>query len=298
MTVRKMIALAIATATLAAVPTLSGASGIGDPICTTDDRGCQITSANAYLASLVSHDASEIPLHPDAQRYENGNNTGDGAEAIAAANEGAIMYVITGIRDLRWYVEGDQAVSVYLLDSLVPPSYIFERFQVNGGLIQEIEARFYIDIPGLFVGPESVTERPEGQVERFTASNHGPLGPVPVQEGNEGDTDPRTATTARAEVVAAVDAYLAGIDAGDSAGVPLGADVVRTVNRVVVGSGKSQVAQSIDEADVTISDITVHVVDGDAAIVFYDQDGVLAAARIRVTEDAITEIEEVAVTSF
>jgi hypothetical protein len=54
----------------------------------------------------------------------------------------------------------------------------------------------------------------------------------------------------------------------------------------------------IDEADVSISDITVHVVDGDDAIVFYDSGDVLAGARIRVTENAITHIEEVLVTSF
>lgn len=294
---RKGIVAALALAVLAATPG-AGASGIGEPICTPNDRACRITSSNAYLASLVSHDGSEIPLHPDAQRTENGNNTGDGAEDIVAANESAVMYVITGIRDLRWYVEGDQAVSVYLLDTLGPPTYIFERFQVNDGLIEVIDARFYIDIAGLFVGPESLTARPEGPQERLTASNHGPFGPVPWMEGNEGETGPRGSSTAREAVEGAAQAFLDALDAGDATGLALADDARWTINRVAVADSGDDVAAMLDGFETTVDDIHHYVVDGDDAIVYFDVDDTLAAARVRAPGGVISEIEQVVVTSF
>src|SRR4051794_36807829 len=72
----------------------------------TCDRACRIDAANAYLAALVSHNGDAIPLADDAQRYENGSNTGDGAQGIRDGVESPIMYVITGIQDLHWEVEG------------------------------------------------------------------------------------------------------------------------------------------------------------------------------------------------
>src|SRR6185312_3825692 len=94
------------------------------------DRQCKIEAANKYLAALVSHDASDVPFAADAWRQENGGARAEGGAAIASATESPIMYVITGIHDLRWYVQGDDAMAVYFLDT-VAPTYIFERINVR-----------------------------------------------------------------------------------------------------------------------------------------------------------------------
>ena len=53
--------------------------------------------------------------------------------------------MITGIRNVRWLVEGDQAVAFYDLDVTTSdrPVLISERFRVVDGLITEIEAIFH-----------------------------------------------------------------------------------------------------------------------------------------------------------
>ena len=191
--------------TLVAAAALVGVSSLGAPAARAAgcDRDCRIDAANTYLAALVSHDGSDVPLHPDAWRIENGGQSGDGAENIRAGLSSPIMYVITGIRDLRWYAEGSDVVAVYFLDTVTSPTYIVERFRVDDdGLITEIEANFYIDIPGYAQGPESVPTNPSGQAERLTESSHGPAGPASVLPGDRGDDAPRPASSCDRECVA------------------------------------------------------------------------------------------------
>jgi len=55
------------------------------------------------------------------------------------------MNVITGVRNVRWIVEGEQAVAFYDLDTTTSekPVLIAERFRVVDGQITEIEALFH-----------------------------------------------------------------------------------------------------------------------------------------------------------
>lgn len=132
------------------------ATSEGEP-CTDDSRECVIASADTYLQALVSHDASGIRLAPYARRTENGMDTGANADEIRSSLEPPTPdETITGIRDKRWWVDGDQAVVHYLADtSTLPPvegvhtttTRISERFKVVGGLIYEIEAIFWVS-PG------------------------------------------------------------------------------------------------------------------------------------------------------
>src|SRR5687768_5348604 len=103
-TIRALVAAAALAGVVAGTPAARAAG------C---DRDCRIDAANTYLAALVSHDGSDVPLHPDAWRIENGGQSGEGAEDIRAGLSSPIMYVITGIRDLRWYAEGRDVVAVY-----------------------------------------------------------------------------------------------------------------------------------------------------------------------------------------
>ena len=103
-----------------------------------------VAAATRYLNALVSHDAEDVPLAPDVWRTEEGRNTGLGAADIRARMASEPMRTITAVRDVRWYVEGPDAVAFYLLDAGGATAHVAERFRVAGGLIQEIEAIFFI----------------------------------------------------------------------------------------------------------------------------------------------------------
>ena len=136
---------------------------VGQGPCPDDSRACVVEAAGAYLDALVSHDGSAVPLASDAWRIENGSNSGDDGEAIRAGLESPVMNVIVAMEDVRWVVEGEQAVALYRIwtdagplagsasgpRELQVPAYIFERFRVQDGLIKEIEAVFTVGPPGV-----------------------------------------------------------------------------------------------------------------------------------------------------
>jgi hypothetical protein len=114
-----------------------------------------IAICRSYVDALRSGDGGSVPLAPDAWRIENGQGVGDSGPEIrdmlvAMAGEGHNL--ILGIEDLRWYVEGEEAVAVYRLDldpaalgrAGIEPVHlpVFERFRVHDGLITEIEPVF------------------------------------------------------------------------------------------------------------------------------------------------------------
>ena len=104
-----------------------------------------VAAAEKYLLhGLVEHDPSKVPLAPNAWRIELGRDTGSTGDAISRQLRSEIMNVIEGIRNVRWIVEGDQAVAWYDLDvsTSKKPVLIAERFRVEDGLIVEIEAIF------------------------------------------------------------------------------------------------------------------------------------------------------------
>ena len=110
-------------------------------------RGAIIEAAEKYLFhGLVDHDGSRVPLAEDVVRTEQGRNTGEGRDGLLEALGHEMMNVITGIRNVRWIVEGDQAVAFYDLDVTTSdrPALIAERFRVVDGLITEIEALFHV----------------------------------------------------------------------------------------------------------------------------------------------------------
>lgn len=111
-----------------------------------------IDVASKYLAALVSHDGSQVPLAPNAWRVENQHNSGNSGPDIAAALGIEIMHVITGLRDQSWYVEDDTAVVFYTIDvdlgrlpnapadAAKSAKRLGERFRVYDGMVAEIEA--------------------------------------------------------------------------------------------------------------------------------------------------------------
>ena len=137
------VALCIPGLIAAATPTSAGTVGCTDP-----SSACVISAATTYLIAIVSHNSSGVRLAPTAIRTENGVDTGDSGPAIAKDLATNPQYlVVHDIHDVRWFVSGDEAFALYLLDAAVPvvgthfaTSHIAERFQVEGGLITQIEA--------------------------------------------------------------------------------------------------------------------------------------------------------------
>jgi hypothetical protein len=105
-----------------------------------------LAAAQAYVASLVSHDPSAVPLHDDVWRIENGALSGDGAEALRGALASDVLGTIQGIDDERWFVGGDGAAVFYTLTARVGDTEmlvrIAERFRGVDGDLAEIEAVF------------------------------------------------------------------------------------------------------------------------------------------------------------
>ena len=261
-------------------------------------RQCKIEAANKYLAALVSHDGSDVPLRDDAWRQENGGDVLTGGDNIRAALSNPIMFVITGIHDLRWYADGDDVVAVYFLDT-VAPTYIFERFAVdNAGFIYQIDAHFYIDTSGHVSGPESVVDDPDERQKALFEANHGPLGPVPVQEGNTGDDATRSPIGCGPDCVElAAHAFLDAMETGSEPDVTLAGNIVQTINRRPIDDVRGHLADSADRID-SVAKRLVQV-DGNQATVLYEielTDGgrYYGASRFLVTgTGAIKEIEAV-----
>src|SRR6476646_4917001 len=130
------------------------------PPCTDTSRQCVIDAAGTYIAALVSHKGDQVRLAPNARRTENGMVTGSSGDEIRndlETNKGDAA--ITGSRDIRWFVDGENAVAYYLLDTAAPPPIgataphttpprLSERFRVVNAVTTEIEAIFWVS-PGL-----------------------------------------------------------------------------------------------------------------------------------------------------
>lgn len=111
-----------------------------------------IAICQTYVDALLTGDGSSVKLAPYAWRIENGRDMGDSGEAIQQMLTSMLRdgpKVVTGLDDLRWYVEGEEAVAFYTL-TIDPTALgqegaepvempIVERFRVHDGLITEVE---------------------------------------------------------------------------------------------------------------------------------------------------------------
>jgi hypothetical protein len=112
-----------------------------------EPRGDVLAAAQAYVASLVTHDPTAVPLHDDVWRIENGAPSGDGADALRAALASDVMGTIQGIGDETWFAGGDGAAVFYTLTARVSDTAemqvrIAERFRVFDGRLASNEAVF------------------------------------------------------------------------------------------------------------------------------------------------------------
>ena len=111
-------------------------------------RAKVIEPACRYLEAFETRDASNIPLAQNVWRIENGHNTGSSPEAIRTSVESPALDVIEDVRDIRWFVDGNDAIAYYVLDlkPVAAPNQsvlLAERFRSDKhGLLTEIEVVF------------------------------------------------------------------------------------------------------------------------------------------------------------
>jgi hypothetical protein len=107
-------------ATIAAAPLSAASPSPGDlrvrPPCTQSTSACLETVAKTYIAALVSHDGSKIPLAPDVRRTENALTNAKGAYEVRQSF--AQTRMVEGYRDLRFWTNpatGD-IVAFFMID--------------------------------------------------------------------------------------------------------------------------------------------------------------------------------------
>jgi hypothetical protein len=142
-----VIRRAIIPVVLAAVAALAGTPAAAAPAC---DDDCRIDSARAYVEALATHDASAVPLHPEATRVEAGIQTGFSGEQIRFDLEHGPQYrVIEAVRDAQFTAEGDTVTADFALDLVVPVvgSRVHEVFTFEGERIRTIVADIALTAP-------------------------------------------------------------------------------------------------------------------------------------------------------
>ena len=111
------------------------------------ERDSVIQAAEKYLFhGLVEHDGSKVPLAEGVVRIEQGRNTGDGADGLRQALAHEVMNVITGIRNIRWVVEDEQAVAFYGGERVYFPGC--------AGVVHALDIVVAVDQDGRAVGRE------------------------------------------------------------------------------------------------------------------------------------------------
>jgi hypothetical protein len=107
----------------------------------------QIAAAASYVAALVDHNPSSVPLHPTATRVENGVPTGFSGPQIRFDLEHGPQYrVIQRVRDERYRRTGATVTADYLLDigvgvgAQLATARVHETFELVNGLIKTIVA--------------------------------------------------------------------------------------------------------------------------------------------------------------
>ena len=109
-------------------------------------REAVIAAAEKYIRQgLVEHKPDQVPFADDVVRTELGMVTGSGADELRELLRSDVYLAVQGVDNLRWIVEGEQAVVFYeqRVSFTDVPLLICTRFRVVEGLIREIEILLY-----------------------------------------------------------------------------------------------------------------------------------------------------------
>lgn len=111
-----------------------------------DSREAVIAAAEKYIfEGIVNHNPDAVPFADDCVRRELGMITGQSGTELCELLRSEAYEPVTGAHNLRWVVEGEQAVVFYeqSVSFSADPLLVCTRFCVRGGLIGEIEILLY-----------------------------------------------------------------------------------------------------------------------------------------------------------
>lgn len=109
-------------------------------------RESVIAAGEKYIfRGILAHRPEEVPLAEDCVRTELGMVTGASGAELREILRSPAYDAVQDIRNLRWIVEGEQAVVFYeqTLAFAPDPLLVCTRFRVTDGLIREIEILLY-----------------------------------------------------------------------------------------------------------------------------------------------------------
>jgi hypothetical protein len=153
--VKQLVTIAIAAGLLSGVAHAQQVK----PTCADESRRCMILAATSYLEGLVHHDGSKALFAPDIVRTEQGRERGKGEAVLRAALDKEPPML--GYANTRFTVDQQTHQVVYFTllrlatdesQPAPPPGakplppvtvHLAERFKVEHGLIEEVEALYY-----------------------------------------------------------------------------------------------------------------------------------------------------------
>ena len=120
--------------------------------CGDNSRECVIETGNKYLDAVLSHDASGVPLAPDAWYLQNCRQLGFNDLTIQALIQAPSTTVDLSHR--RWFVDGENAIAFYFvwthpsMDPSTPKAdqqtnFYATRLRMDDGRIKEIETIYF-----------------------------------------------------------------------------------------------------------------------------------------------------------
>lgn len=111
-----------------------------------DSREAVIAAAEQYIIQgLVQQQPDDIPFAEHCSRRELGMVTGASGKELRELLRSEIYDPVLDAYELRWIVEGEQAVCFYkqTVTFSEEPLLVCTRFRVVDGLIEEIEILLY-----------------------------------------------------------------------------------------------------------------------------------------------------------
>jgi hypothetical protein len=222
--IRNVILVALAVVCASAESFLSPLAAAGEPAGAPDaacDRSCLDGFVDQYLAALVAHDPSHLPMAPAAKTTETG-------QAVPLGEGMWLSVDQIGTYKLRFDDPSTGEAGIYALtDEHGLPGVLALRLKVQSRKISEVEAII-------------VRQDIQGQCGMLTTSTMFAVTPIAAFDRKWfllPDPVLQTAVapaerTPRDKMIAAADAYFDGLEKSSSAGVPIDDSCIRRDNGI------------------------------------------------------------------
>jgi hypothetical protein len=120
--------------------------------CRDRTRTCAVAAASTYITAISGRDYRGTRLAPDVRRTQNAMTTATDAQGVRRNGQDPHPDAfITDMRDIRWFVDGPNAIAFSVADTTFPRMgvhtatvHLAHRIKVVRGLMTEIEAVYWV----------------------------------------------------------------------------------------------------------------------------------------------------------